>query len=36
MDNVVVAIEVLHHVRVKKIKEILFKIDFKKAFDRVH
>jgi hypothetical protein len=36
LDNVVVASEVLHQVRIKKIQEILFKIDFKKAFDRVN
>jgi Reverse transcriptase (RNA-dependent DNA polymerase) len=36
MDNVVLATEVLHQVRVKKIKGIIFKINFGKAFDRVH
>jgi Reverse transcriptase (RNA-dependent DNA polymerase) len=32
----VIATEVLHQVRVKKIKDVLFKIDFEKAFDMVH
>jgi hypothetical protein len=36
MDNVVVATEVLHQVRIKKIKGVLFKIDFEKTFDRVN
>jgi hypothetical protein len=36
MDNVVVASEVLQQVRVKKIKSVLFKIDFEQTFDRVH
>lgn len=36
MDNVVCAHEILHTVRKKKIKGVLFKIDFEKAFDRVN
>jgi Reverse transcriptase (RNA-dependent DNA polymerase) len=36
MANVVYAYEVLHQVRKIKIKGVLFKIDFEKAFDRVH
>jgi Reverse transcriptase (RNA-dependent DNA polymerase) len=36
MDNVVCAHEVLHQVYVSKTKEVLFKIDFEKNFDRVN
>jgi Reverse transcriptase (RNA-dependent DNA polymerase) len=36
LDNVVVASDVLHRVKIKKNKGILFKIDFEKVFDRVN
>jgi Reverse transcriptase (RNA-dependent DNA polymerase) len=36
MDNVVCAHEVLHQVRLSKSKNVLFKIDFEKVFDRVN
>lgn len=35
-DNIVTAHELLHHVRITKQKGIFFKLDFKKAFDKVH
>jgi hypothetical protein len=35
-DNIVCAQETLHYVRKNMIKGILFKIDFKKVFDRVN
>jgi hypothetical protein len=36
MDNVDCAHEVLHQVKLSKTKSVLFKIDFKKSFDRVN
>jgi Reverse transcriptase (RNA-dependent DNA polymerase) len=36
MNNVVIASEVLHQVKVKKIKCVFFKINFEKIFDRVN
>jgi Reverse transcriptase (RNA-dependent DNA polymerase) len=36
MDNVVCVHEILHQVKFSKIEGILFKIDFKKVFDRVN
>jgi hypothetical protein len=36
MDNIVIANEVLHSVRVSKVKGVLFKLDFEKAYDRVN
>jgi Reverse transcriptase (RNA-dependent DNA polymerase) len=36
MDNVVVASEVLHQVRIRKNKGVLFKIDFEKTFDMIN
>ena len=36
LDNVVCAHEVLHQVKIKKQKGVLFKLDFEKAFDHVH
>jgi Reverse transcriptase (RNA-dependent DNA polymerase) len=36
MDNIICAFEVLHQVKISKTKDVLFKIDFEKAFDRVH
>jgi hypothetical protein len=35
-DNVVCAHEILHQVHISKIKGVLFKINFEKAFDRVN
>jgi Reverse transcriptase (RNA-dependent DNA polymerase) len=36
MDNVVYAYEDLHTIHKKKIKSVLFKLDFEKTFDRVN
>jgi hypothetical protein len=36
MDNMICAHEILHQVKISKIKGVLFKIDFEKIFDRVH
>jgi hypothetical protein len=36
MNNVVVAQEILHQVRIRKTKDLLFKVDFKKALDTVN
>lgn len=35
-DNIVTAHELLHHIRITKQKGILLKLDFEKAFDKVH
>lgn len=35
-DNIASAHEVLHQVRKKRLKGVLFKLDYEKAFDRVH
>jgi hypothetical protein len=36
MNNVIYAHEILHSVKKSKTKGVLFKIDFKKAFDKDH
>lgn len=35
-DNIVTAHEILHHVRTRKQQGILLKLDFERAFDKVH
>lgn len=36
MDNIVIAHEVLHHIKVTNTKGILLKLDFEKTFDQVN
>jgi predicted MarR family transcription regulator len=36
LEGVVVLHEIFHEIRVKKLKEIILKLDFEKVYDKVH